>query len=146
MAELCQYCTFYLDGHYFGVEVLRVQEVIKAQEMANVPLSAHAVSGLINLRGEIVMALDLRRILGFDERKPEDLPTNVVIHAHNETIALLVDEIGDVLEVDEEDHENTPGTVESKVRALLEGVYKLEEGLLLILDVDKVVSAEMEPA
>src|SRR5438874_826198 len=100
MADERQYCTFYVDGHYFGLEVLNVQEIIRYQEMTRVPLAPSVVRGLINLRGQIVTAIDLRRRLGLTERPADQSPMNVVIRTDDEAVSLLVDEIGDVREVE----------------------------------------------
>src|SRR6266404_3904656 len=99
MADEHQYCTFYLDGHYFGLDVLKVQEIIRYQEMTRVPLAPPVVRGLINLRGQIVTALDLRRRLELAERPADQQPVNVVVQTDDGAVSLLVDEIGDVLEV-----------------------------------------------
>src|SRR5271155_5575003 len=101
MADAHQYCTFYVDGHCFGLDVLKVQEIIRYQEMTRVPLAPAAVRGLINLRGQIVTAIDLRRRLQLSERPADQLPINVVVQTDDGAVSLLVDEIGDVLEVSE---------------------------------------------
>ena len=98
MSEQEQCVTFYLDQYLFGVEVTKVQEVIRFQEMAPVPLAPSLVSGLINLRGQIVTAIDLRRRLQLATRPTDQLPMNVVVWSENEAVSLLVDEIGDVLD------------------------------------------------
>jgi purine-binding chemotaxis protein CheW len=134
-----QYCTFYLDGHYFGVDVLAVQEIIRYQEMTRVPLAPQVVRGLINLRGQIVTAIDLRRRLDLPERPAEQLPLNVVVRTDDGAASLLVDEIGDVLEVTEELFEHPPETLRGRARELIRGAYKLKNRLLLILDVDRTV-------
>jgi purine-binding chemotaxis protein CheW len=135
-----QFCTFYLDGLFFGVEVRKVQEVIRYQEMTRVPLASHVISGLINLRGQIVTALDMRRRLQLQERPDGQLPMNVVLRTDDGAVSLLVDEIGDVVEVDEDAFERVPETLEGVARELIKGAYKLEESLLLILDSDKTLS------
>ena len=134
-----EFCTFTLDSHLYGVEVKQVQEVIRFQEMTSIPLSSPVVKGLINLRGQIVTAIDLRRRLGLDDRDPEDLPMNVVVRKDDEAVSFLVDEIGDVLEVDDAAFERPPATLRGAARELICGAYKLEEGLLLVLDTDKAV-------
>jgi len=134
-----QICTFTLDGHCFGVSVEHVQEVLRYQEMTRVPLAPPVVRGLINLRGAIVTAIDLRRRLGFPERPADDLPMNVVVQTKDGPVSLLVDEIGDVVEIDDHDFETPPETQRGSTRELLQGVYKLERGLLLVLDTDKAV-------
>jgi purine-binding chemotaxis protein CheW len=135
-----QFSTFYLDRLLFGVEVARVQEVLRYQEMTPVPLAAPVVSGLINLRGQIVTALDLRRRLKLTERATDRLPMNVVVRVGEEAVSLLVDEIGDVLEVDDDAFELPPETLQGEARRLIRGAYKLEDKLLLVLDTDEVVS------
>ncbi len=139
MSTANQYCTFYVDGLFFGVEVLRVQEVIRFQEMTPVPLASNVVSGLINLRGQIVTAIDLRRRLALADRDPAELPMNVVIRTDDGAVSLLVDQIGDVLEVDADNYERPPETLSGVARHLVLGVYKLKDNLLLILDTDQTV-------
>jgi len=140
MATPNQFCTFYVDGLFFGIEVLSVQEVIRYQEMTRVPLASSVISGLINLRGQIVTAIDLRRRLVLHERTTDKLPMNVVIRTADGAVSLLVDEIGDVLDVDESTYERTPENLTGVARELVRGVYKLKEHLLLILDTEKTAN------
>ncbi len=140
MSEENQYCTFILDDLLFGVEVQQVQEVIRFQEMTRVPLSSNVVDGLINLRGQIVTALDLRRRLNLRDRPEGELPMNVVIRTDGDLVSLLVDEIGDVVETDESLFERPPDTLSGSARDLITGAYKLENRLLLVLDTAKAVS------
>lgn len=135
-----QFATFYLDRLLFGVEVGKVQEVIRYQEMTRVPLATSVVTGLINLRGQIVTALDLRKRLEFSERASDQLPMNVVIRTGDEAVSLLVDEIGDVLEVEDGSFEPPPETLRGVARELIRGAYKLKDRLLLILDTEKTVA------
>ncbi len=135
-----RFCTFSLDGLFFGVEVEQVQEVLRYQEMTRVPLASRVVRGLINLRGQIVAALDLRRRLGLAERSPDQLPMNVVIRTDEGPLSLLVDDIEDVLEVDRTGFESAPETLNVASKDLIHGVYKLENRLLHILDTAKAVN------
>jgi purine-binding chemotaxis protein CheW len=135
-----QFCTFRLAGHEFGIDVLRVQEVIRYQEMTRVPLAPPVVEGLINLRGQIVTALDLRRRLELPDRNADQLPMNVVIRTDDGPVSFLVDDIGDVVEVDETTFERPPETLRGVPRQLIEGVYKLEGRLLLILHTDRAAA------
>jgi purine-binding chemotaxis protein CheW len=135
-----QFCTFFLNGLFFGVEVLKVQEVIRYQQMTRVPLAARTVQGLINLRGQIVTAIDLRRRLELPPRSDDTLPTNVVVRTEDGAVSLLVDEIGDVVEIEEGIYERPPETLRGVARDLVTGVYKLKERLLLILDTEKTVN------
>jgi purine-binding chemotaxis protein CheW len=138
-AERGQLCTFSVAGHYLGVPVARVQEVIRHQEMTAVPLAPAIVRGLINLRGQIVTALDLRVPLVLPSAPAGSLPMNVVVRAGGDLVSLLVDEIGDVLEVSTDAFESPPETLCGPARELIRGAFKLDGRLLLILDTDKVL-------
>ncbi len=140
MAQENQYCTFMLDDLLFGVEVQQVQEVIRFQNLTGVPLASGVVHGLINLRGQIVTALDLRRRLSLPDRPEGELPMNVVIRTEGDLVSLLVDEIGDVVEVEDALFERPPDTLNGVARDLIIGTYKLEDRLLLVLDTAKAVS------
>jgi len=137
MAHTSQFCTFYLDKLLFGVELKGVQEVIRTLEMTKVPLAPEVVSGLINLRGQIVTAVDLRRRLELDPAPPDMQPMNVVVRSEDGAVSLLVDEIGDVVEVDETSFEPPPETLRGSVRAMIVGVHKLNDRLMLVLDIER---------
>ncbi len=140
MSATHQFCTFTLQAFTFGIEVQAIQEVIRFQEMTPVPLAPSVVHGLINLRGQIVTAIDLRTRLGLPKRTEGELPMNVIVRTADGAVSLLVDEIGDVVEVDPELYERPPETLEGEARELVTGVYKLSDRLLLILDVAGAVS------
>jgi purine-binding chemotaxis protein CheW len=131
-----QFCTFFLKDQFLGLPVQQVQEVIRYQEMTRVPLVPRVIRGLINLRGQIVMAVDLRRRFGMDDRPESELPMNVVVRTDDGAVSFLVDEIGDVLEVQEDSFENPPETLQGPGRELVRGVYKLQERLMLVLDTE----------
>ena len=137
-----QYCTFYLDKHFFGVNVTQVQEVIRYQKMTRVPLAQDVIQGLINLRGQIVTALDLRRRLQMPDREGDKRPMNVVVRSGETVVSLLVDEISDVVEVEADTFEEPPETLDKVSRDLIKGSHKLSDKLLLVLDTDKVVQLD----
>ncbi len=138
-----QFCTFFLDERMFGIDVLKIQEVIRYQETTEVPLAPAVVRGLLNLRGSIVSTIDLRRRFDMPDLQSEALPTNVVTQTTTGLTSLLVDRIGEVVEVDSNDFEFPPDTLQGEARYLIEGVYKLPSGLLLILNVERVM--ELDP-
>jgi purine-binding chemotaxis protein CheW len=140
MSAAAQYCSFTVGDHYFGVDVREVQEVIRFQEMTRVPLASAEVGGLINLRGQIVTAIDVRRRLDLPARSADLLPMNVVVRTDDNAVSLLVDEIGDVLQVDQADYESPPDTITGVAREMISGVYKLKGRLLLILDIKATVA------
>jgi purine-binding chemotaxis protein CheW len=139
MTHANQYCTFLVDGEFFGVEVKVVQEVIRYQQMTVVPLSTSEIGGLINLRGQIVTAVDMRRRLNLPERAAEQKPMNVVVRTDDGAVSLLVDEIGDVISTDPATLEPPPEILTGEAKALIQGVYKLKDRLLLVLDTEKTV-------
>ncbi|HBE68693.1 MAG TPA: chemotaxis protein CheW [Planctomycetaceae bacterium] len=139
MLNCDQLCTFFVDGQMFGVDVQRVQEVIRYQEMTEVPQAPDAVCGLINLRGQIVTAIDLRKRLGVPDRPKDVLPMNVVVRGDDGAISLLVDQIGDVQEIEEANFEPPPETLQGSARDMIQGAYKMEDHLLLILDTDRAM-------
>jgi purine-binding chemotaxis protein CheW len=148
MSQTQQLCTFFVADRFFGVDVTRVQEVIRYQEITPVPLASSVIRGLINLRGQIVTALDMRARLGLPPRANGDLPMNVVVRTDDGAVSLLVDEIGDVVEVAETNRESAPETLTSSSRELIAGVCKLKDRLLLVLDPERTIagSADVRPA
>src|SRR5712692_7401401 len=137
MGQPHQFCTFYLDKLMFGVELQKVQEVMRYLELTPIPLAPDVVSGLMNLRGQIVTAVDLRRRLELPNRPDDMLPMNVVIRSADGAVSLLVDEIGDVVEVDDDSFERPPETLQGKVREVILGVHKLEKQLMHVLNTEK---------
>lgn len=142
-----QYCTFRLAQYLCGINVLAVHEILRHQPMTRIPLAPPEVKGLINLRGQIITALDMRTRLGFPPREDGRQPVNIVVgtdsgESSEATAALLVDEIGDVIHIDPAECELPPDTISGKVRDLITLVCKLDKGLLLILDVGKAAQVE----
>jgi purine-binding chemotaxis protein CheW len=137
MANTSQFCTFYLDKLLFGVELKGVQEVIRSLEMTTVPLAPRVVSGLINLRGQIVTAVNLRQRLELETAPAGTAVMNVVVRSVDGAVSLLVDEIGDVVEVEETTFEQPPETMRSSVRDIVLGIHKLKGRLLHVLDIEK---------
>lgn len=137
-----QYSTFYVDNLYFGIEVLKVQEVLRYLEMTSVPLAPDVIQGLINLRGQIVTAVDMRRRLGLAKREEGQAPMNMVVRSDDGAVSLLVDEIGDVLEVRADSYEPAPENMPREQREMIEGVYKLDGNLLLVLNTERVLQTQ----
>ena len=143
MPQTQQYCTFMLDGLLFGVEVERVQEILRYQEVTPVPLAPNVIRGLIDLRGQIVTAIDLRRRLELNERPEDEVPMIVVLRTEEGGISLLVDRIAGILEVGDDRFERPPETVHGVAKELIRGAYKLENKLLLVLEVNKAIDVDV---
>ena len=139
-----RFTTFYVDEMLFGVEVMKVQEVLRSQSSTRVPLAPEVVSGLINLRGQIVTSIDMRRRLRLPLRAQDAIPMNIVVRSGDEAVSLLVDEIGDVLQVEASRFERKLHNIDPAVRDLITGVYKLDDRLLLVLDTNKTVAVTTE--
>lgn len=135
-----QYCTFFLSKQCYGLDVLAVQEVVRSQPLTRAPLAHPVVRGLMNLRGQIVTAIDLRRRLDLPPRDNERESVSVVLQTEDGSVALLVDEVGEVLDVAEELFERPPETLVGSSRHLIQGAYKLPDRLLVILDPERIVS------
>ena len=140
-----QLCTFRLDKLYLGIDVKSVREVLYHAEVTVVPHSDAAVEGLINLRGQIATAVDLRRRLGIEPRDPDESPIHIVVMTDGEPVTLLVDSIGDVIDVDPGAYEPPPETVTGPTQDLILGAYKLEDELLLVLDVERSIEVGRAP-
>jgi purine-binding chemotaxis protein CheW len=132
-----QYCTFFVDGLLFGVEVLSVQEIMSEFTVGKVPLAPKTVAGLVNHRGQIVTAIDMRCRLDLSA-STHDFSRMLVVRCKDETFGLLVDKIGDVLSVNEHDFELAPENVSEHARELVEGAYKFPDRLLLPLKLEKI--------
>ncbi len=140
-AERVQYCTFSVAGLFFGVGADQVLEVIRELPITPAPRAPHDIRGLINLRGQIVAAIDLRRRLGLPEATDQESTVNIVLQDGEGAVSLVVDEIGDVVEVEAGSVLPPPSTLRSPVRDLVSGVHQLDGKLLLILNTDRAVAA-----
>ncbi|MCP3856401.1 MAG: chemotaxis protein CheW [Actinomycetia bacterium] len=140
-----QLCTFRLDQLYLGIDVLDVQEVLYHADVTAVPHAAPAIRGLINLRGQIATTVDLRSRLDLPANNdPDARPIHVVVRTGGESVSLIVDFIGDVLEIDPNLYEPPPETMTGIARTLIMGAYKLDGELLLVLDVAKAVNVRSQ--
>lgn len=141
-----EFVTMKVCGQLFGIPVLTVQDVLGAQNIARIPLAPKEVAGSLNLRGRIVTAIDMRLRLGQSPRGEDEGCMSIVVEHQHELYSLLVDEVGDVLSLPDSDFERNPTTLDPKWRAFSVGLYRLEEELLLVLDVAKVLELRVADA
>ena len=137
-----QLCGFKIKGDYYAVSVLDVQEVIKPHSLTPVPLSPDYVKGLINLRGQIVTSISLRRLFKMDDATEAD-HMNIIVRSGDSLYALMVDEILDVIDVEEQTYENIPDTINEEIKKYINGVHKLENHLLILLDLEKALTVDI---
>lgn len=134
-----QFSTFYVSDRLYGIDVMNVQEITKMINATKVPLAPTFVHGLINLRGQIATAVGLRELFELNESSKSHEPMNVVCKGEGMLLSLLVDQIGDVIEVDDGNFEETPETITPSVGKFMQGVYKIPGNLLSIIEVKKII-------
>lgn len=132
--------TFLVDGQLFGMPAAEVMELSRFHELTRVPLAPPTIAGLMNLRGQVVTAVDMRRRMELRPRPDGQQPMNVVLRREDVLVSLLVDQVGEVVELDEATFEPVPDTLRGVARELVRGVHKLPGRLLLLLDPDKVIA------
>ena len=137
--KMKQFSTFFVAGRLYGLDVTSVQEITQPLPVTKVPLSPNFVSGLINLRGQIATAIELRELFSLTEESQSENLMNVVCRGDGVLLSLIVDKIGDVMEVDDKLFESTPETIHPTVSKFMSGVYKISGSLLSILDIGKIV-------
>ncbi|MDD5585935.1 MAG: chemotaxis protein CheW [Alphaproteobacteria bacterium] len=132
----------YIEGQLFGIPVLQVQDVLGPQKITRVPLAPKEVAGSLNLRGRIVTAIDVRTRLGLAQRDDVTKNMSIVVDYNGEFYSLLVDQVGEVMGLPAGDYEKTPATLDERWREISDGVYRLKEKLLIVLDVKRLLRIE----
>ena len=139
-----QYCTFYLDKKHYGIPMMEVQEVMLQQDLTPVPLAPSVVRGLMNLRGNIVLSIDIRRRLGLPESDPTQDSIQIITQGPAGLVGWMVDQMGEVADLDPAAGEIPPGTVPAANRELTQSVFQLESGLLMVLDGQRILEMEQD--
>jgi purine-binding chemotaxis protein CheW len=134
-----QYSTFWVDERLYGVNIQMVQEITKSMNVTDVPLAPNYIKGLINLRGQIATAVGLKELFEIQTQNNHEGKINVVCKSESYLLSLVVDEVGDVLELEDNLFEMTPETVSPKVSRFMTGVYKLPTSLLSVIDIQKII-------
>ena len=134
------YLTFQLADQSFGLSVLQVNDVLGPQKMTRAPLAPSAVAGVMNLRGRIVTAINVRRCLGLPPLT-ESQGMSIVIEHGTELFNLMIDQVGDVLALDPARLEKVPITIDPAWRSVASHIYKTDAGLLVILDIAQLLEA-----
>ncbi len=137
--ETQDYVTMYIEGQMFGIPVLTVQDVLGPQKITRIPLAPREVAGSLNLRGRIVTAVDVRLRLGLRNQGGESKGMSVVVDQGGELYSLLVDQVGEVLSLPAAKFERNPPTLDPMWREFSAGIYRLDDKLLVVLDVAKLL-------
>jgi len=133
-----QFSTFYIDGRLYGIDVMKVQEVTKPMQVTSMRTAPPFIKGLINLRGQIATAIDLRELFGLNPDSSTEKMT-VVCRLEDVLISLLVDNIGDVIETVDQNFETSPLTITPKIRSFMQGIYKTDDAILSIINLDNIL-------
>lgn len=134
-----EFLTIMIAQQRFGIPILQVQDVLGQQPVTTIPLSPPEVAGSLNLRGRIVTAIDVRKRLSMEPCNENQKKMSVVVEHDQELYSLIIDRVGDVLNLSDDTFENTPATIDPIWRDLSLGIYRLENDLLVILDVPKLL-------
>ena len=134
-----EYVTVMLDGQLFGLPISRVQDVFMPDRLTRVPLAPPEIAGVLNLRGRIVTAVDLRLRLGMAPRSDGRPPMAVGIELKGESYGLLIDAVGEVMKLGDTTREPNPVNLDSRLARVSGGVHRLDGQLMVILDVDRVL-------
>ena len=137
--ETAEFVTFVIDGQLFGIPVLGVQDVLSAHKITRIPLAPAEIAGSLNLRGRIVTAFDVRRRLGLPPWQDNGETMSIVVEHDGELYSLLVDSVGEVLALAVSDYEKNPPTLAPRIRDYSSGIYRLDDQLLVVLDVDALL-------
>ena len=141
-AAISDYITVMIGEQSFGIPVNVVQDVFMPQSLTRVPLAPKEVAGVLNLRGRILTAIDMRSCLGLPPRQEDRAPMAVGIEKNGEAYGLVIDQVGEVLSLDREDCEPNPANLDPRWRGVSRGVYRLDGNLLVVLDVDRILDFE----
>lgn len=133
------YVTMFIEGQLFGIPVLTVQDVLGPQRITRIPLAPREIAGSLNLRGRIVTAIDVRLRLGLKKRDGDNKGMSVVVDMGGELYSLMVDQVGEVLSLPEAKFERNPPTLDPMWREFSAGIYRLDDKLLVVLDVPKLL-------
>ena len=140
--ELLQLVTFSIGEEEFGVDILKVQEIIRTMEITKVPRAQDFVEGVINLRGKVIPIIDLRRRFGFTSKEHDKHTRIIVIEINNMIVGFVVDSVSEVLRIPAATVEPPPPVVAGVESEYISGVGKLQDRLLILLDLDKLLSSE----
>ena len=137
--NLTEYVTAMIGGHLFGLPIVRVQDVFIPERLTRVPLAPPEIAGILNLRGRIVTLIDMRRRFGLGERAGGDAAMAIGVESRGESYGLLIDSVGEVLKLDEAAREPNPINLDERLARVSAGIYRLDGGLLIVVDVDRVL-------
>jgi purine-binding chemotaxis protein CheW len=139
---LTQWVTFFLDNEKYGIKVMQVQEVLRMTDIAPVPGAPHYVLGIINLRGNVVTVIDSRKRFGLLDKEPDDATRIVIIESGDNVVGILVDSVAEVVDLRASEIESAPNVGTDESSKYIQGVSSQDKELLILVDVDKLLTDE----
>lgn len=140
--EIIQWVTFRLEDETYGINVMQVQEVLRVTEITPVPGAPEYVLGIINLRGNVVTVLDTRMRFGLSSHEIDDSSRIVILESSEQVIGILVDSVAEVVYLRSSEIESAPNVGNEESSRYIQGVHSRDEGLLILVDVDKLLTEE----
>lgn len=137
--ETAQFLTAYVNGHYIGLPIHHIQDVIGPQALTAIPRARHAIAGVLNLRGRIVTAIDMHERLEEQRTKDKSASMGIIIESHDELFSLLVDHVEDVMTIELEKIERTPPTLNPLWQSVCSGVLQMQGKIMILLDIDSIL-------
>ena len=144
--ETEEFVTFTIAGQLFGIPVLQIQDVLSSYQITPIPLAPPEIKGSLNLRGRVVTAVDVRLRLGLSARPKEAESMSIVAENEGELYSLMVDSVGEVLALSQSAYERNLPTLDAKFRAFSDGIYRLDDQLLVVLDVNRLLDYDRSDA
>lgn len=137
--ETTELLTVYIDNQIFGLPILQVQDVLNVESMTKIPLAAKEIAGSLNLRGRIVTAIHVRHRIGLPPTDPNQKFMSIVVEFEDELYSLMFDRVGDVMHLSIGDYEQNPSTLDPKFRDVADGIYRMSDQLLVVIDIPKLL-------
>lgn len=131
--------TVYINDQIFGLPILQVQDVLNVQSMTRIPLASKEIAGSLNLRGRIVTAIHVRHRIGLPPTDPNQKSMSIVVEYEDELYSLMFDRVGEVMHLSMTDYEQNPSTLDPKFRDVADGIYRMSEQLLVVIDIPKLL-------
>jgi purine-binding chemotaxis protein CheW len=131
--------TVFINDQIFGLPILQVQDVLNVQSMTRIPLASKEIAGSLNLRGRIVTAINVRERIGIPSTDPHQKSMSIVVEFEDELYSLMFDRVGEVMHLSINDYEQNPSTLDPKFRDVADGIYRMSDKLLVVIDIPKLL-------
>lgn len=140
--QIQQYVSFVLAGEEYGVPILSVQEIIRYETVTRVPQSSEFIEGVLNLRGQVIPVVNLRKKFALEERELDNSTRIIVVEVQGRVVGMVVDEVSEVMQIDSDDIAPPPPLGTTVQADFISGMGKIEDKLIILLDIDRILTEE----